>query len=93
MEFSPSDRSLAAWTLYFCVLFNVFFFGLGSGRVTGFELNGVGGQFSSALGNKSPNQKADFSDLPASYWGGSFSCPIVLPYLATADHKETSPQS
>jgi hypothetical protein len=76
MKLTLSDRSLVAWTLYFCVLFNVFACGLGHGQMMGFKLNGVGGQFCSSQGSKSPAQKTDVSDQPASGWAGSFSCPI-----------------
>lgn len=34
-------------------LFNVFACGLGHGKMSGLELNGIGGQFCSALSNKS----------------------------------------
>jgi hypothetical protein len=76
MKLSLSNRSLVAWTLYFCVLFNVFACGLGHGQMSGLELNGVGGQFCSALGSKSPTQSTDFTDQSASGWAGSLSCPI-----------------
>lgn len=76
MKLSLSNRSLVAWTLYFCVLFNVFACGLGHGQMTGLELNGVGGQFCSALGSKSSTQTTDFTDQSASGWTGSLSCPM-----------------
>ncbi|MGA8133786.1 MAG: DUF2946 domain-containing protein [Pseudomonas gingeri] len=76
MKLARSDRSLIAWTLYFCVLFNVFACGFGHGQMMGLELNGVGGQFCSSLGGEAPVQKADFSDQSAGTWSGSFSCPI-----------------
>jgi hypothetical protein len=76
MKLTLSDRSLVAWTLYFCVLFNVFACGLGHGQMSGLELNGVGGQFCSALGSKSPTQNTDLTDPSASGWAGSLSCPI-----------------
>ena len=76
MKLIRSDRSLIAWTLYFCVLFNVFACGLAHGQMMGLELNGVGGQFCSSLGSPAPASKTDFTDLSASGWAGSFSCPI-----------------
>ncbi|PQZ93481.1 MULTISPECIES: DUF2946 domain-containing protein [Pseudomonas] len=76
MKLSLTNRSLVAWTLYFCVLFNVFACGLGHGQMSGFELNGVGGQFCSALGSKSPLKSTDLSEQPANGWTASFSCPI-----------------
>ena len=60
MNASHPHRPLIAWTLYFCVLFNVFACGLGHGQMMGFALNGVGGQFCSSLGSKAPVQTSDF---------------------------------
>lgn len=76
MKLTRSDRSLIAWTLYFCVLFNVFACGLAHGQMMGLELNGVGGQFCSSLGSPAPASKTDLTDLTVSGWSGSFSCPI-----------------
>ena len=76
MKLTRSDRSLIAWTLYFCVLFNVFACGLAHGQVTGLTLNGVGGQFCSSQGSSAPTSKTDLADLSASGWAGSFACPI-----------------
>jgi hypothetical protein len=76
MKLSLSNRSLVAWTLYFCVLFNVFACGLGHGQMLGFELNGIGGQFCSSLGNNSPVKNSDFTEQSASGWVSSLSCPI-----------------
>ncbi|HEF4761984.1 TPA: DUF2946 domain-containing protein [Pseudomonas putida] len=45
MKFSRTDRSLLAWTLYCCVLFNVFACSIGHGQMVGMQLNGIGGQF------------------------------------------------
>jgi Protein of unknown function (DUF2946) len=76
MKLTLSDRSLVAWTLYFCVLFNVFACGLGHGQMMGFELNGVGSKFCSSLDSKNPVQNTDITDQPANDWAGSLSCPI-----------------
>ncbi|MBZ9783772.1 DUF2946 domain-containing protein [Pseudomonas sp. REP124] len=76
MKLSLSNRSLVAWTLYFCVLFNVFACGLGHGQMLGFELNGIGGQFCSSLGSKSPVKSGDFTEQSASGWAGNLSCPM-----------------
>ncbi|VVO27302.1 hypothetical protein PS723_04704 [Pseudomonas fluorescens] len=76
MKRISADRSLIAWALYFCVLFNVFACGLGHGQMMGLELNGVGGQFCSALGNKGPTLDTEFSDPSASNWASLFSCPV-----------------
>lgn len=45
MKFSRTDRSLLAWTLYCCVLLNVFACSIGHGQMVGMQLNGIGGQF------------------------------------------------
>ncbi len=45
MKFSRTDRSLLAWTLYCCVLLNVFTCSIGHGQMVGMQLNGIGGQF------------------------------------------------
>lgn len=76
MKLISVDRSLIAWALYFCVLFNVFACGLGHGQLMGLELNGVGGQFCSALGHKGPTQDTDLGDPSASSWASLFSCPV-----------------
>jgi hypothetical protein len=76
MNASHHHRPLIAWTLYFCVLFNVFACGLGHGQMLGLELNGVGGQFCSAMGNSGPALDGDFSDQAAAQWSATFSCPL-----------------
>ncbi|MFJ7794335.1 DUF2946 domain-containing protein [Pseudomonas sp. NPDC096950] len=76
MKLTSSDRTLVAWTLYFCVLFNVFACGLGHGQMTGLELNGVGGQFCSSLGDKQPSHTTEFTDQSVSGLSGSLACPI-----------------
>ena len=40
MKSSHPDRSLIVWTLYFCVLMNLFVCGLGHGQMMGQQLNG-----------------------------------------------------
>ncbi len=45
MKFARADRSLIAWMLYCCVLFNVFACSIGHGQMVGMQLNGIGGQF------------------------------------------------
>ncbi|WP_349970046.1 DUF2946 domain-containing protein [Pseudomonas caspiana] len=76
MKSSLLNRSLVAWTLYFCVLFNVLACGLGHGQMSGLTLNGIGGEFCSALGNRISTESPDFSDQSPSSWAGSLSCPI-----------------
>ena len=43
MKFARADRSLIAWMLYCCVLFNVFACSIGHGQMLGMQLNGIGG--------------------------------------------------
>ncbi len=76
MKLSRPDRSLIAWTLYFCVLFNVFVCGLGHGQMMGLELNGLGGQFCSSLGTKAPASDAGLGNPTASSWSNFFACPV-----------------
>ena len=45
MKLTRSDRSLIAWTLYFCVLFNVFACGLAHGQTMGLAGQFHGGDF------------------------------------------------
>lgn len=76
MTHASCHRPHIAWTLYFCVLFNVFVCGLGHGQMAGLELNGVGGQFCSAMGNPGPALNADFSDQAAAGGLSTFMCPL-----------------
>ncbi|KAA0980477.1 DUF2946 domain-containing protein [Pseudomonas sp. ANT_H12B] len=48
MKLARTDRSLIAWMLYCCVLFNVFACSIGHGQMVGLQLNGLGGQFCTA---------------------------------------------
>ncbi|BCQ70253.1 hypothetical protein ABH911_006100 [Pseudomonas protegens] len=76
MTHASPHRPHIAWTLYFCVLFNVFVCGLGHGQMAGLELNGVGGQFCSAMGNPGPALDGDFSDQAAAGGLSTFMCPL-----------------
>jgi len=69
MKLTRPDRSLIAWTLYFCVLFNVFVCGLGHGQM-------MGGQFCSALGSKAPASDSSLGSPTASSWSNFFACPV-----------------
>lgn len=70
------SRSIVAWTLYFCVLFNVFACGLGHGQMMGLTLNGLGGEFCSIQGGDSPLVGKSLGDSATSSWSGFFNCPI-----------------
>jgi len=76
MKFARSDRSLVAWMLYCCVLFNVFACSIGHGQMVGLQLNGVGGQFCSVnpATQASLPQPADQDSLPT--LAKAFGCPL-----------------
>lgn len=76
MKFARSDRSLVAWILYCCVLFNVFACSIGHGQMLGMQLNGIGGQFCSVDPNtQAPlQQPADQGSLPT--LSKAFGCPL-----------------
>lgn len=54
MKFTHADRSLLAWTLYGCVLFNLLACAIGHGQMVGVQLSGLGGAFYSTAGNPGP---------------------------------------
>ncbi|RBJ86105.1 DUF2946 domain-containing protein [Pseudomonas sp. MWU12-2534b] len=76
MNLTRSDRSLVAWMLYCCVLFNVFACSIGHGQMLGQQLNGIGGQFCSIDPNtQAPSQQpADQDSLPT--LSKAFGCPL-----------------
>ncbi|SEC07613.1 Protein of unknown function [Pseudomonas saponiphila] len=76
MKFARSDRSLVAWMLYCCVLFNVFACSIGHGQMLGLQLNGIGGQFCSIdPATRAPlSQPADPDSLPT--LSKAFGCPL-----------------
>ncbi|MGJ7517700.1 DUF2946 domain-containing protein [Pseudomonas baetica] len=76
MKFSRSDRSLLAWTLYCCVLLNVFACSIGHGQMVGMQLNGIGGQFctvdpATQAPVSSPSSKEQLPTLSQ-----AFGCPL-----------------
>lgn len=76
MNLTRSDRSLVAWMLYCCVLFNVFACSIGHGQMLGQQLNGIGGQFCSIDPNtQAPSQQpTDQDSLPT--LSKAFGCPL-----------------
>ncbi|ERO60508.1 DUF2946 domain-containing protein [Pseudomonas piscis] len=76
MKFARSDRSLVAWMLYCCVLFNVFACSIGHGKMLGMQLNGIGGQFCSVdPATQAPVQApTDQDSLPT--LAKAFGCPL-----------------
>jgi hypothetical protein len=75
MKLRPPDRSLIAWTLYFCVLMNLFVCGLGHGQMMGLELNGIGGQFCSVEGSQPISDKG-LGSTASSNISNYFACPV-----------------
>lgn len=76
MKLSHPDRSLIAWTLYFCVLMNVFVCGLGHGQMMGLQLNGIGGQFCSVEGTQVPISDKGLGYPSSSNISNYFACPV-----------------
>lgn len=78
MERTATDRSLIAWMLYACVLFNLLACGIAHGQMSGLTLNGLGGQFCSV--SASGSGISDLADDPAtqaqSDWASTFNCPM-----------------
>ena len=76
MKFTRSDRSLLAWMLYCCVLFNVFACSIGHGQMVGMQLNGIGGQFCAV----DPSTQAPLASNPAEEklptLAKAFGCPL-----------------
>lgn len=75
MKLARHDRSLIAWTLYACVLFNLFACGLHHGQNVGLQLSGLGGQFCSMSGDSAPAGD-DFAGSATSSQLAVFSCPL-----------------
>jgi hypothetical protein len=76
MKFARHDRSLIAWMLYACVLFNLFACGLHHGQAMGLELSGIGGQFCSGDSANGPALDGDLGGGTASGWSAVFKCPL-----------------
>ncbi|NUU38941.1 DUF2946 domain-containing protein [Pseudomonas sp. C2B4] len=76
MKCSRTNRSLLAWTLYCCVLFNVFACSIGHGQMVGMQLNGLGGQFCAVdPATQAPVSKPSSEDqLPT--LSKAFGCPL-----------------
>ena len=76
MKLSYPDRALIAWTLYFCVLVNLFVCGLGHGQMMGQQLNGIGGQFCSVDGGQPLISDKGSADPSSSNISNYFACPV-----------------
>ncbi|RMT99131.1 hypothetical protein ALP39_02075 [Pseudomonas marginalis pv. marginalis] len=76
MRSSHPDRSLIVWTLYFCVLMNLFVCGLGHGQMMGQQLNGIGGAFCSVDGKQAPLSDKGLGSPSSSNISNYFACPV-----------------
>ena len=73
MKLTRHYRSLLAWTLYACVLFNALACSIGHAQMVGLQLSGISGM-TCAVGDSS--SLADNSDGGQSSLGSTFSCPL-----------------
>ena len=76
MDRTRKDRSLIAWMLYACVLFNVLACGIAHGQLSGLTLNGAGGQFCSVSSLGVAAIGSGPASKPMSSWSSNFNCPI-----------------
>ncbi|WLH66441.1 DUF2946 domain-containing protein [Pseudomonas sp. FP2309] len=76
MKLSHPNRSLIAWSLYFCVLMNLFVCGLGHGHMMGQQLNGIGGAFCSVAGKQAPLSDKGSGGAASSNISNYFACPV-----------------
>lgn len=75
MKTSRQDRSLIAWMLYACVLFNLFACGLHHGQAMGLELSGLGGAFC-ATDSTGFALDGDLGGSTASAFSSALKCPV-----------------
>lgn len=76
MDQPRQDRSLIAWMLYACVLFNLLACGIAHGQMSGLTLNGAGGLFCSLYNQGSADLGSDPADQPMNSWSSNFNCPM-----------------
>jgi hypothetical protein len=76
MKLRHFDRSLIAWTLYACVLLNLFVCGLGHGQMLGQQLNGIGGAFCSVDGSQAPLSDKGLGSPASGNISNYFACPV-----------------
>lgn len=72
MKLARHHRSLLAWTLYACVLFNAFACSIAHAQMVGLQLSGLDAMLCSAQGSSSADSSESSQDGPPS----SFSCPL-----------------
>ncbi len=73
MKLARQHRSLLAWTLYACVLFNAFACSISHAQMVGLQLSGLSGLFCS-IGDTSTPDSSDTSSK--NILGATFSCPL-----------------
>lgn len=76
MKIARTDRSLIAWMLYCCVLFNVFACSIGHGQMVGMQLNGIGGQFCTVDPRTQAPATSSPTDEPLPTLSKAFGCPL-----------------
>jgi hypothetical protein len=76
MKTARTDRSLIAWMLYCCVLFNVFACSIGHGQMVGQQLNGIGGQFCTVDPRTQAPAQSNPSEEKLPTLTKAFGCPL-----------------
>ena len=76
MKIARADRSLIAWMLYCCVLFNVFACSIGHGQMVGMQLNGIGGQFCTVDPRTQAPKPSNSTDENLPTLSKAFGCPL-----------------
>ena len=76
MKLARADRSLIAWMLYGCVLFNVFACSIGHGQMVGMQLNGIGGQFCTVDPRTQAPAPVNTGDQSLPTLSKAFGCPL-----------------
>lgn len=76
MKLARTDRSLIAWMLYGCVLFNVFACSIGHGQMVGMQLNGISGQFCTVDPRTQAPVQSNSTDESLPTLSKAFGCPL-----------------
>ena len=75
-KIARADRSLIAWMLYCCVLFNVFACSIGHGQMVGMQLNGISGQFCTVDPRTQAPLPSNSTDENLPTLSKAFGCPL-----------------
>ncbi|WOE82561.1 DUF2946 domain-containing protein [Pseudomonas protegens] len=75
MERPRHHRSLVAWMLYGCVLFNLMACGIAHGQMSGLMLNGAGTAFCS-MAEVAISPADDPGQAAVNGWASTFNCPM-----------------